>query len=599
MDGLFSLVTLLIPISIIAAIVYGIVSLTRRRQSGPQADPGIGTIRRLYFYGVALAALMMAANGIALVGDDALAMAFGDDVVVGSVEKLALGLALTLVGIPLWGVHWWFVRKYMRQYPVERLSVVRKIYVYVILGSSATIAAFSAIGVLHWLMGTERFDGGSLARVVVFGAIWGVHWWMERSEQPTTPETKAVRRIYLYAVAAGSLGVAATGLGQVLAAILGEGYDALTSSAIIGGNSLTGDGPRDAIALVAVMAPIWAMHWLVFAKDDIESLIRQLYLYPYALLGGVITVLTSIGIVLYGVLVWLFGVPEEPSTAAHFSKLTAAVASLIVGGLIVIYHAYVSRQEIDAPVDTQFAPQKSYLYAMTALGIAGMVAAIGTIVVVVISLITASGEDTIAGADELRNAIALAITFGAIGTPLWGYYWRRIQGALVGEDPAQRNVLPRRVFIFAVLGIGMLALLGSVSTLAFVLFTAILEGTMSEFLGNAQGAIAVLTPVAIFMPYYWLVYREDRRLAPDDILEKRPRKDVSVLVMEGSMEFVTRLEGVLGYQVTPLLWADDDAMPMILDDTGYELLADRIGAAQGREVILIPEPEGIRVLSHE
>ncbi len=599
MDGIFSLVSLLIPIAIVAAIVYGVVSLTKRRRTTPQVDPGIGTIRRLYFYGVALAALIMAANGIALVADDTLTVAFGDDVVVDSVEKLALGLALTLVGVPLWGVHWWFVRKYSQKFPVERLSVVRKLYVYVVLGTSVTIAAFSAIGVLHWLLGTERFDGGSIARVVVFGALWAVHWWMEESEKPSTPETLAVRRIYLYAAAAGSLGVAATGLGQALAAILGEGYDAVASTAILGGNTLTGDGPIDAIALVAVMAPVWALHWLVFAKDDIESLIRQLYLYPYALLGGVVTVLVSVGFILYNVLVWAFGVPEQSSASAHFSGLSAAVASLIVGGLIVVYHAYVSRREVDAPVDTPFAPQKSYLYAMTALGLAGMVAAIGTVGTVVISLATATGEETISGADALRNAIALAITFGAIGTPLWGYYWRRIQRGLTAQDPAQRNILPRRVFIFAVLGIGMLALLGSVSTLVFVLFSAILEGNLSEFLGNAQGAIAVLMPVVIFLPYYWLVYREDRRLAPDDEGEKRPHKDVSVLVMESSMGFVTRLEEVLGYRITPLLWADEDAIPMSLEDAGYEMLADRIGATDGREVFLIPEAEGIRVLSHD
>lgn len=599
MDILFPLLSLLIPIAIIVAIVYGVVSLTRRRRSGPQADPGIGTIRRLYFYGVSLAALMMAANGISLVVDDMLAAAFGDDVLVGSVEKLALGLALTLVGIPLWGIHWWFVRKYLEKFPVERLSVVRKIYVYVILGTSATIAAFSAIGVLHWLLGTERFDGGSLARLVVFAGLWAIHWWMEENERPSTPETMAVRRIYLYAIAAGSLAVAATGLGQVIATILGAGFDAVTSTEIIGGSGLSGDGIKEAITLAVVMAPLWAAHWLVFAKDDIESVIRQLYLYPYALLGGVVTVLVATGIVLYNVLVWAFGVPDDSSAAAHFSGISAAVASLIVGGLIVIYHLSVSRREVDAPVDTPFAPQKSYLYAMTALGLAGMVAAIGTVVTVVISLTTAPDGDTIAGADGLRNAIAMAITFGAIGTPLWGYYWTRIQRALAAQDPTERNVLPRRVFIFAVLGIGMLALLGSVSTLAFVLFTAILEGSMSNFLEDAQAAIAVLVPVVVFLPYYWLVYREDRRLAPDDVLEKRPRKDVSVLVMEGSIEFVRRLERALGYRITPLLWADEDAMPMALDDTGYDLLADRIGAATGREVILIPEAEGIRVLSHE
>jgi hypothetical protein len=533
------------------------------------------------------------------VGDEVLTTAFRENVIVDSFEKLALGLSLALVGIPLWGVHWWFIRKHTRQIPVERLSVVRKIYVYIVLGTSASVVAFSALGVLHWLLGTERFDGGSLARVFVFAALWVAHWLMEEREKPTTRETMAVRRVYLYAIAAASLGAAATGLGQVIATILGAGYDAATSTQIIGGSKLASDGLTNALILVVVMVPIWVAHWAIFAMEDIESLIRQLYLYPYALLGGVVTVLVATGLVLYAVLVWAFGVPDDSSTAAHFSGLPAAVASLVVGGMIVIYHLSVSRGEVDAPVDTPFAPEKSYLYALTAIGLVGIVTAVGAIVTVVISFAATTGEDTIVGADKLRNTIALAITFGAIGTPLWGYYWTRIQRALAAQDPAERNSPARRIFIFAVLGIGMLALLGSVSTLAFLLFSAILEGDMSELLRDTQAAIAVLVPVAIFLPYYWLVYREDRKLAPDDEAAERPRKVVSVLVLEGNMDFVARLEQVLGYRVTPLLWSDEEAIPMTLDGQGYERLAERIGSAAGREVILVPEAEGIRVLSHE
>lgn len=598
MEIIFVLVSLLIPIAVVAAIVYGVVSLNRRRRTAKQADSGIGTIRRLYFYGVALAALMMAVIGMVSIGDEVLKETFREDVLVDSFEGLALGLALTVVGIPLWAVHWWFIRKYVQEFPVERRSVVRKLYNYVVLGISSTSAAFSSIIVLQWLMGTQDLDSWSLASALVFGALWAVHWWMEQSEKPTTPETMVVRRIYLYAIAAGSLGVAATGLGQVIAAILGAGYDVVTSTEIIGGTALTGDGPKEALAFFVVMAPIWAVHWLIFARDDVESIIRQLYLYPYALLGGMVTVLVATGIVLYNVLVWAFGVPDE-STAVHFAGLSAAVAALIVGGVIVVYHAYVSRREVGAPVDAPFAPQKSYLYAMTVLGLACIAAAISVVVTVVISLVTGTAEDTITGGGQLRDAIALVITFGAIGLPLWGYYWRRIQRSVAMADPIERNALPRRIFIFAVLGIGMLCLLGSVSNLAFVLFKAILEGNMSQLLNDAQAAIAVLVPVAIVLPYYWLIYREDRRLTPDDEAEKRPRKDVSVLVVESSMVFVSQLEAVLGYRITPLLWADEDAVPMTLDDAGYDMLADRIDAAKGREVLLVPEPEGIRVLSHD
>ena len=65
----FGIVGLLILIAIIGLIIYGIIVWRRRASASesapdPNADPGIGTVRRLYFYIVSFVALMMTATGV-------------------------------------------------------------------------------------------------------------------------------------------------------------------------------------------------------------------------------------------------------------------------------------------------------------------------------------------------------------------------------------------------------------------------------------------------------------------------------------------------------------------------------------------------------
>ena len=67
MEFVDAIVFNLVPLFIIGAVIYLIV---QRRRAGPTLDvpdPGIGTIRRTYFYAISFVALMMAANGIVLV----------------------------------------------------------------------------------------------------------------------------------------------------------------------------------------------------------------------------------------------------------------------------------------------------------------------------------------------------------------------------------------------------------------------------------------------------------------------------------------------------------------------------------------------------
>ena len=68
MEIFFGLIGNLIPLAIVGLIIYAIVS-RRRRGRGLQtvSAPGIGTVRRLYFYIVSFVALMVASSGLMIV----------------------------------------------------------------------------------------------------------------------------------------------------------------------------------------------------------------------------------------------------------------------------------------------------------------------------------------------------------------------------------------------------------------------------------------------------------------------------------------------------------------------------------------------------
>ena len=65
----FGILGFLIPVVIIGLIIYGIIVWRRRaslQSQDTEQDPGIGTVRRLYFYVVAFVSLMMSATGIVM-----------------------------------------------------------------------------------------------------------------------------------------------------------------------------------------------------------------------------------------------------------------------------------------------------------------------------------------------------------------------------------------------------------------------------------------------------------------------------------------------------------------------------------------------------
>ena len=598
MGILLLLISLLVLAGLVAGIVFGIRALTQGRDQFEEADPGIGTVRRLYFYLVSFVALMMTINGLVLLVAGVLEALFGATVISSSNDSmLAWGIALILVGTPLWAFHWRLVIRQAREFPIESRSIIRKVYLYGVMVIGASFVIGLGIQSLRVVFGDEGFRGYPWAAVLVWAIVWTYHLRVETQEGQPTPETRAVRRLYLYSLSAVTLAIFAVGLGQVLHAVLREAYENLVSA-----NTLSRPGIRlsdGSISALLVGGGVWTGHWLYMAREDYDSTLRQIYIFGYTILGGVVTGLIAMGIVIYGILEWNIGMPSARNASSHFDFFPAAVASLLVAATILVYHWIVSNRELQASERTPLGGRRSVPYALTAIGLVTTASAMIAVTTAIIDVVSHSGQAMIAGADLWRNQMALALTATLFGIPMWAYYWTSVQRRVSREDGVARTHLARRAFIFAVLAAGMLAFLASISEVLFVVINGILEGDLSDVLEDARLSLSVIVPVAIFVPYHWMVYRADREAA--STLEEKDhasRKAVTVLVEPGA-NVQGNLEAVLHYDVKGLRWADEDAEMPELSDSDYRELAALIGGARGPSVLLVPDKGGYLVLSYE
>lgn len=596
---------ILVFLIIIGLIIYGVVAW-RRREHVAEIDPGIGTVRRLYFYAVAFVALMMAANGVVLLVRFVLDGLFGGTLVSSSNAMLAGGVSLTAVGLPLWIFHFRLIQRYVREIQVESRSLLRKLYMYLTMAVSGALIINSAVQLLRWAFGAGDFSGYHGGAVIIWAAVWAFHWRIEEAEGQATPDTLGVRRLYLYMASLATLAMLSFGVGRIAYLVLLEGYDALTSATILlsDDTGLWRPALRGALAVGIVGGLTWGLHWLYLARRDFGSALRQLYLYIFAILGGVITILTALAVALSGVLIWLLGGADD-AAALHFRFLPGVVATLAVGVALWVYHWTVVQREVKASPQEELDARRAYVYIVSGIGLTAMAIGVFLLVGAALDLVVDSFSQVIAGREGLRREpLAWSITLLALGGPLWGYYWASAQ-RLVKEGGAGETLsLARRIFVFAALGAGVLALLGSLSTALFLLLRDVLEGRLtSGTVDDLTIPIAIIVTAIIFVPYYWNVYRQDRDAVPPEARERlaRPvRKEVTVLVAAGD-DVVARLQAALGYRVNVARWADADAATMSLSDDDCRQVASRVAAAPGRRVMVIPEGAGgagMRVVSY-
>jgi len=168
------------------------------------------TIRRLYFYAVALISLEVVVWG--LIG---LLRSIFSSRLVNTAEVLAQALALVLVGVPIFLFHWLWAQRAARKDEEERTASLRAIFFYaVLLGTLIPVVqnllafvnrvtlGISNVPASRALLGGLQTWQDNLIAIFINGVVALYFWNTLRSEWKSLPpevENFAdVRRLYRY-----------------------------------------------------------------------------------------------------------------------------------------------------------------------------------------------------------------------------------------------------------------------------------------------------------------------------------------------------------------------------------------------------------------
>jgi hypothetical protein len=247
----------------------------------------ITIVRRLYFYAAAFIGLQMLAAGARdLLGTliervvEPPALGPPDQAVL----RLSASAALLLIGLPLWGIHWWVVQRGAARAEEQR-SALRRLYVYLVLVVAVLFALFGLRDLLAVLLSGEELSlsGSRLSRaiavLVVDAPIWLYHWRVvgrDRLEVEQAGAPATLRRWYVVIVQAVSLIVAAFGAIDLIHQLL-----QLALSQPIGGDTGLGATVATLVAGLAIWLPhhLWARQLVqlrsALQPDEARSTLRQ------------------------------------------------------------------------------------------------------------------------------------------------------------------------------------------------------------------------------------------------------------------------------------------------------------------------------------
>ena len=266
------------------------------------------------------------------------------------------GLALILVGTPLW-LYFWRAAQLRLTDAAEARSTLRLGVLFLLALGAAGVTLANAGALLQTLIGlalgasislADLFADVSspLALLIPFALVWAYHGtWVRHAWQtyPEEPRRPGIRRLYYYLFALIGLG-ALTGGTAAMSSLLMEmlfGRSWLWSNAR---GDLAG-----ALSAILIGLPLWLLTWRTMQADALaaeavsarRSLVRRSYLY-FALFAGVIGVMVSAVTLVYQLIVALL----YPQAFSVYVALDVA-SMLVIFAVLLWYHLLWLRR--DAP----------------------------------------------------------------------------------------------------------------------------------------------------------------------------------------------------------------------------------------------------------
>jgi hypothetical protein len=459
-----------------------------------------------------------------------------------SLESTALQIAVIVIGLPIFLVHWLWAQRLAGREAEERGAVLRRLYLY---GAMATFLgpfvanAFDLVdGLMRLAFGltlaTYRYRGLSqvdlivhnLVAMAVLALLWAYHWHVAAADRKETPEqgdSATVRRLYIY-------GFSAAGLTMTTLAVI---YLSRWLMFQVGGGEIISgrtDLTRD-VARLAVGLPLWLVFWRSaqrrYAAPDEEeraSVLRKVYLY-LAVFLSVLAIVTTLTILLADGLDSVLG-----SSRSGGGDIREALSILLGAGLVWAYHAHVLRRDAALAGEPATAAwiRQLYRYLVAAIGFGAFLVGVGGDISLLIR--------TLASASFIRGVPEEAAWFTAViivGLPVWILPWRQAQVAATAPGPAgdeESRSIVRKVYLYFYLLVATLTMLGSGVYIVFRLVSLVLGVRRSgNLLADLAQAIAFsLIAVGVWL-YHGSVLRADGRRAKEAQAQRLSALRVAVM----------------------------------------------------------------------
>ena len=499
------------------------------------------TIRRLYFYVVAFISVEVVLWG--MIG--LLRSILSAEEIISSASALAQALALILVGVPIFLIHWGWAQKVSASDAEERSASVRAVFLYgILLGtlipvvqnllalinriflSTANLYAYRAVvgGAQSWL--------DNLIAIVINLLIAAYFWnvlkanWTSQTEAENFAE---IRRLYRFVWVMYGLFMTVYGVQQALT------YTFTLPSDVLG--QIGREVAVNAIALLVVGAPIWFFSWRILQDALTDSAERESYLrlgilYLLAL-GGVIVSLVAGGNLIYMFLMQLLG--EGTPWADFIQEIGGPISVGVPFGVVWAYYGKWLGQQFtfDENLPRRAGKQRLFAYILSMLGLGATVSGLLSLFSVMIDLTL--GEFYLSESG-FREPLSGALATLTVGLPLWLMTWRPVQAQALETsdigDHVRRSVI-RKTYLYLVLFVSVIGGMISAGTLVFDLINAALGGDSSGLLKDLLNELLVLVVFVVLMLYHLSALRKDGSARADVLAEKQAQFHVLVLDRDG------------------------------------------------------------------
>jgi hypothetical protein len=497
------------------------------------------TIRRLYFYAVAFITFEVVLWGLIGLLRSILSTQIG-----AGGDALAQSIALILVGVPIFALHWTWAQRASAADEEEHSSTLRAVFLYGALLATLIPVTQNALALIDRtlisLAGLDPYRailGGNQSWVdnliaIFMNAIAAAYFinvlrrdWTIISD---TENFADIRRLYRYIWLLYSLLMVIFGAQQIIRFLL------YIPSNLLG--QMSRDLFINGLSLLIVGAPIWYFSWktcqdALLQKGELNSLLRLGVLYLLAL-AGVATVLSTGGSVVDMFLRWALG---ESMTASEFiSRVSGAISVALPLGVVWAYYGRWLHHDINTFGDESRRDGLRRLYYYI-LSLAGLVAAFVGMALLVSFILDVLVGRQIWSAD-LRSRVSATIATLIVGLPLWLTTWPRVQAQSllqnsVGESARQSVV--RKSYLYFVLFASVIGGMVAAVTVVFRLLQAVLGSQLLDVTGLLN-SLQLLVLFAIVLVYHLKCLRADGTEAARSLVERHEKFHALVFERAGS-----------------------------------------------------------------